>query len=156
MERCNDDDFRVCELAIAPRALTAVAFPPDVTYLRVERCVLTTAPTASTDDDEEEEQEEEEEEVWECLVDPVPAEYYGATVVYGSGDAATSLSNWPSSLDVDYSVAALCEQDSHCPGSFCSSQQQPRICAPKLGEHFEDSGEHFLDPRWQILTQDKT
>ncbi|CAN0102849.1 unnamed protein product [Scytosiphon promiscuus] len=134
MDRCDDDEFRVCDLAIAPRALTAVAFPPEVTYLRVETCVLTTTATA-------------------CLQDPLPTEIYGATVVYGSGDGATSLSHWPSSLDVEYSVAALCEQDSHCPGSFCSSQQQPRVCAPKMGEHFRESGEHFLDPRWEILGQ---
>ncbi|CAM9942492.1 unnamed protein product [Ectocarpus sp. 4 AP-2014] len=139
MERCSEDDFRVCDLAIAPRALTAVAFPPDTTYLRVQQCVLVETAAAATSESDDDGGGQEEEEVWECLEDPVPAEYYGTPY------------HWPSAVDVDYSAAALCEKDSHCPGSFCSSQQQPRICAPKMEKHFQQSGEHFLDPRWEIL-----
>ncbi|CAN0527646.1 unnamed protein product [Ectocarpus sp. 12 AP-2014] len=141
MERCNEDDFRVCDLAIAPRALTAVAFPPDTTYLRVQQCVVVETAAAATSESDDDGGGQEEEEAWECLQDPVPAEYYGTPY------------HWPSAVDVDYSAAALCEKDSHCPGSFCSSQQQPRICAPKLEKHFQQSGKHFLDPRWEILNK---
>lgn len=116
MERCGEDDFRVCDLAIAPRTLTAVAFPPDVTYLRVEQCVLTAAVSEA-----DVVGSEEEEEVWECLTDLLPAEYYGATVYQGSaanaGSSASALaspssswSHWPSSVDIDYSIAAFCEK----------------------------------------------
>lgn len=113
MERCSEDDFRVCDLAIAPRHLTAVAFHPDVTYLRVEQCILAAGGSASNGE------QEEAEELWECLKEPLPAEYYGA-VNYGgglsssSGDTGTGgsalLSHWPSSVDVEFSVAPLCEQ----------------------------------------------
>ncbi len=112
MERCNEDDFRVCDLAIAPRTLTAVAFHPEVTYLRVEQCVLVAAGSATNDE------QEEADELWECLNEPLPAEYYGA-VNYGGGLSSGSgdgtggsvlMSHWPSSVDVDFSVAPLCEQ----------------------------------------------
>lgn len=111
MERCSEDEFRVCDLAIAPRALTAVAFPPDVTYLRVQQCVLTDSDSES-DDDGDDQEDEAEQGSWECLTDPLPIEYYGTTVYYdgGGGAAGSSVSHWPSSLNVDYSVAALCEQ----------------------------------------------
>eukprot|EP00752_Nemacystus_decipiens_P014199 g12628.t1 len=126
MDRCGEDDFRVCDLAIAPRTLTAVAFPPDVTYLRVEQCVLTAAVSGRNGGGSED--EEEADEVWECLTDPLPAEYYGATANHGSAantgssdDAESSSasaltswsslwSHWPSSVDVDYSVAPFCEK----------------------------------------------
>lgn len=125
MERCGEDDFRVCDLAIAPRTLTAVAFPLDVTYLRVEQCIL--AAVVSEGDSVGSEEEEDAEELWECLRDPLPAEYYGATVHHasaaspGSNSAGTSsisavtssssrTSHWPSSVDVNYSVAAFCEK----------------------------------------------
>lgn len=120
MERCGEDDFRVCDLAIAPRTLTAVAFPPDVTYLRVEQCI---SAAAVSEGDSVGSEEEEPEEVWECLTDPIPAGYYGTTVNRGSAantgsssagsssaSSSSSWSHWPSSVDVDYAVAALCEK----------------------------------------------
>lgn len=130
MDRCSEDDFRVCDLAIAPRTLTVVAFPPDVTYLRVEQCVLSAADPEGDDVGSEDEEVEGAEEVWECLTDPLPAEYYGAKVNHGlvatAGDgsssdgssssasastlSSSSWSHWPSSVDVNYSVAAFCEK----------------------------------------------
>lgn len=128
MERCSEDDFRVCDLAIAPRTLTAVAFPPDVTYLRVEQCVFSAAVSEGDDDGVGLEDEEEAEGGWECLTDPLPAEYYGVTVHHSSAansgsssagsssasastsSSSSSWSHWPSSVDVDYSVAAFCEK----------------------------------------------
>lgn len=126
MERCGEQDFRVCDLAIAPRTLTAVAFPPNVTYLRVEQCVFVAAVSGGSGVGSE---EEEAEEVLECLTDPLPAEYYGVTIYHGaaattgsgssagSGSASvltsspSSWSHWPSSVDVSYSaVGALCEK----------------------------------------------
>ncbi|CAM9483988.1 unnamed protein product [Laminaria digitata] len=144
MERCGEGDFRTCSLWVAPRALTVVTFPPHVTYLRVERCVIHAAVSGDDDDDDDGDHDgkEEEEEAHECLDEPLPMEFYGTT---------GSVSHWPSSVDVDYSDAVICQKDSHCPGSFCDLQQQPRACAPKIGEHFVQSGSHFLDPRWKLL-----
>lgn len=106
MEKCTEDDFRVCDLWIAPQALTTVAFPPDVTHLRVEQCVLMAA--SQNDDDAE----DEEEEAWECLDDPLPLEYYGTTAYYATsaGGGRSSLSHWPSSVDVNYSSAVICQK----------------------------------------------
>lgn len=104
MSSCGDEDFRVCDLWVAPRTLTSVAFPSDVTRLRVEQC----ARLAGAENDARSED-------WECLGDSRPAEYYGATVFHGSGkgnDGAvdSSVSYWPSALNVAYSAAALCEK----------------------------------------------
>eukprot|EP00903_Cladosiphon_okamuranus_P012198 g11441.t1 len=140
VERCGENDFRMCDLAVAPRTLTAVAFPPDVTYLRVEQCISAAAVSEGDSvsvsvgsEEEEEEEEEEAEEGWECLTDPLPVEYYGATVNHGSAastgsssvgsssaasssalasssSSSSSWSHWPSSVDVDYTVAPLCEK----------------------------------------------
>lgn len=111
MGRCSEDDFLVCDMWAAPRTLTAVAFPPDVTYLRVEQCVVLTV--SENDEAGEEDDEENGDEAWECLDNPLPMEYYGATAYYAStttDDRSVSLSHWPSSVDVDYSSAVLCEK----------------------------------------------
>lgn len=100
MSNCWDEDFRVCNLWVAPRTLTSVAIPADVTRLRVEQC----ARLAGAENDAGSED-------WECLDDPQPAEYYGATVVHGSGKETNGVvSYWPSVLNVAYSTAALCEK----------------------------------------------
>lgn len=120
MERCSEDDLRVCDLAIAPRTLTAVAFPPDVTCLLVEHCVLTVSDSDNGDSGGGSEGDEAEEGLWECLTDPLPKEYYGTTVYYDDGggtagsseqaSSQSSISHWPSSVEADYSVAPMCEQ----------------------------------------------
>lgn len=104
MERCNEDAFRVCDLWVAPRTLTAVAFPPEVTYLRVQQCVLVESGGGDGSDGDSSgstgNSDEEEEGVveWECLEDPPPSEYYGTPLL------------WPSAVDVEYSTAPLCEK----------------------------------------------
>lgn len=122
MERCAEDDFRTCSLWVAPRTLTVVTFPPHVTYLRVEHCVLH-AVTSDDDADSGEENDDnhdngnQEEEGWECLNDPLPVEYYGTTAHFGAatdvagGDTTvTSVSHWPGSVDVDFSQAVICQK----------------------------------------------
>ena len=117
MERCGEEDFRTCSLWVAPRTLTVVTFPPNVTYLRVEHCVVHA-------DDGDQDGENEEEAWGECLDEPLPMEYYGTTAYFesatttgageegnGTGNAVvTSVSHWPSSVDVDYSDATICQK----------------------------------------------
>lgn len=92
MERCSDSDdtFRVCDLWVAPHTLTAVAFPPDVTYIRIEQCVLTPSSESGARGDDA--------ESGECLESVIPEEYYGTPLL------------WPSSVDVGYAAATLCEK----------------------------------------------
>lgn len=124
MERCAEDDFRTCSLWVAPRTLTVVTFPPHVTYLRVEHCVIH-AGTGDDDADGGEEDDNDDnddddnqgEEEWECLDEPLPVEYYGTTAYFSATTAAaenngtaTTVSHWPSSVDVDFSEAVICQK----------------------------------------------
>ena len=125
MERCGEEDFRTCSLWVAPLTLTVVVFPPHVTYLRVEHCVLH-APLGDDDDDVEDADDEDgvtaEGGAWgECLDEPLPMEYYGTTAYFEGAttsavagkednDDVSSVSHWPSSVDVDFSDATICQK----------------------------------------------
>ncbi|CAM9796937.1 unnamed protein product, partial [Sphacelaria rigidula] len=77
--------FRTCDLWVPPYTLTAVAFPPDVTYIHLEKCVFVSGVDGDGD-------------IEECLATEMPLEYYGTPLL------------WPSSIDVEYSTATLCER----------------------------------------------
>ena len=112
---CAGDKLTQCPYWVPPKTFTALAFPRKDTYCIVMEYCVVTNFDAY------------------CLKAPVPRRIYGNPLYF------------PTTIDIDFTQATYCEQDSDCQGSVCDTRQSPPTCVRKYISNLYGSGKDYFE-----------